>query len=278
MTVDRLADLSAAVDVVIVTHNSAHLIKAVLRALLGPDRQNGRVIVSDSGSTDETPNIVKAISEVVFIANENRGFGFACNVGARYSFSNHIAFINPDVIVTWSHLMNLTQTAKELEASAIAPILVDGNGRVTSAGSRSICPPWRRRGSLPSREDHPYPVETTTGACLVIEREMFDRLGGFDEAFFLYAEENDLLKRIRDVGGSVIVDPRLRIVHIGEASSTGVPEWWRGMHRMRSHRLYVAKHFSAGEAFVDGLASTIRILTSRRRTFRLKTVAGLWRP
>jgi N-acetylglucosaminyl-diphospho-decaprenol L-rhamnosyltransferase len=271
-------DPGATVDAVIVTHNSAHLIKALLQTLLGIPGRNGRVIVSDSGSTDGTSGIVSCFPEAIFIPNDNRGFGAACNVGARYGRSHYIAFINPDVIVTWPQLAQLTHTARQLGASAIAPVLVDGYGRVSSAGSRSICPPWRRRGTVVPRPDHPYHVQTTTGACLIVQRGMFDSLGGFDERYFLYAEEDDLLKRVQNEGGSVIVDPRVQVVHLGEASSTGVPEWWRAMHRMRSHRLYIAKHFSIEEAFFDGLVSTIRVLISRHRTSRLKALAGLWKP
>jgi N-acetylglucosaminyl-diphospho-decaprenol L-rhamnosyltransferase len=268
----------ATVDAVIVTHNSAHLINALLQTLLEAPGRNGRVIVSDSGSTDGTSEIVSGFPEAIFIANDNRGFGAACNVGARCGRSQYIAFINPDVLVTWPQLAQLAHTAMQLGASAIAPLLVDGYGRVSSAGSRSICPPWRRRGTVVRRPGHPYHVETATGACLVLQREMFDRLRGFDERYFLYAEEDDLLKRVRNEGGSVVVDPSVQVVHLGESSSTGVPEWWRSMHRMRSHRLYIAKHFSSAESLVDGLVSTVRILTSHPRTSRLKSIGGLWKP
>jgi GT2 family glycosyltransferase len=271
-------DPPVTVDAVIVTHNSDRLINGLLQTLLETPSRNGRVIVSDSASIDGTAEIVSRLQDVTFVPNENRGFGAACNVGAEYGRSDYIAFINPDVFVTWPQLTKLAQTAMQLGSSAIAPTLLDGFGRVNSAGSRSICPPWRRRGAVAPCPDHPYPVETTTGACLVLQRQIFHRLGGFDETFFLYAEEDDLLKRVRDEGGSVLVDPRVQVVHLGAGSSTGVPDWWRSMHRMRSHRQYIAKHFSVTESFIDGLVSTTRILTSRQQPSRLKTLAGLWKP
>jgi N-acetylglucosaminyl-diphospho-decaprenol L-rhamnosyltransferase len=271
-------DMSATVDAVIVTHNSAHLIEVLLRIPLATPRRNGQIIVSDSGSSDGTHRIVSSFRDTLLITSESRGFGAACNAGAHHGRSDYIAFVNPDVSLTWPQLAQLALSAAHLGASAIAPVLLDGSSQVSSAGSRSICPPWRHRGSIVPHKDDPYHVETATGACLILKREVFQRMGGFDERYFLYAEEDDLLKRVRNGGGSVVVDPRIQVVHLGQASSTGVPGWWRTMHRMRSHRLYIAKHFSRYEGLLDGLVSSARLLTSRKQAFRLKTLVGLWKP
>jgi Glycosyl transferase family 2 len=87
---DRV-DPGATIDAVIVTHNSAHLIKGLLQTLLGASGRNGRVIVADNGSTDGTSGIVACFPEAIFVANNNRGFSAACKVGTRYGRSHRIA-------------------------------------------------------------------------------------------------------------------------------------------------------------------------------------------
>jgi len=78
----------------------------------------------------------------------------------------------------------------------------------------------RLRGHSATREDHsrPQSVECVKGAALLVRRTAFEEVGGFDESFFLYAEESDLAARLRRRGWQVLFEPAARVVHRGGAS------------------------------------------------------------
>jgi GT2 family glycosyltransferase len=62
------------------------------------------------------------------------------------------------------------------------------------------------------------PVDWVTGAALAASRELFGRLGGFDEDFFLFCEEVDLCRRVHNLGGTVVYEPRVTLIHVGGAT------------------------------------------------------------
>ena len=124
--------------------------------------------------------------------------------------------------------------------------------------------------------DEPRRVDWLTGACLLVRRELFERLGGFDEAFFLYSEEVDLLYRAARLGAETWYDPAAEVVHVwggtaGRASALTLEE------QARSHVRYLDKHASraaAGRARRVLLAG-LRLRARRsRRLPRGRSLAG----
>jgi N-acetylglucosaminyl-diphospho-decaprenol L-rhamnosyltransferase len=117
--------------------------------------------------------------------------------------------------------------------------------------------------------DEPRRVDWLTGACVLVRRELFERLGGFDEAFFLYSEEVDLLYRAAQVGAETWFDPAAEVVHVwggtaGRASALALEE------QARSHVRYLDKHASRAAA-VRGrrvLLTGLRLRAPRSRAYR----------
>ena len=81
-------------------------------------------------------------------------------------------------------------------------------------------------------------VAWVSGACMVVERAAFETVGGFDERFFLYKEEEDLCLRLRDAGGRVRYEPAVRVSHVGSVVALRALEHFRP-----SIEHYVAKNF-----------------------------------
>ncbi len=100
------------------------------------------------------------------------------------------------------------------------------------------------------------PVDQLIGACLMIKRAEFEALGGFDPRFFLYFEEVDLLRRLKDRGAFALFWPRIRAIHAGHGSSSGVTglrlKYW-----LTSRLIYAVKTYGRVWGLLIALASVL---------------------
>jgi N-acetylglucosaminyl-diphospho-decaprenol L-rhamnosyltransferase len=254
-----------AVAAVIVTYNSADVINSCLQALSNMSPETTAIIV-DNASSDKTVNLVRSRSGARLIANsENRGFGAAANQGAgESSESDFILLLNPDV--------ELLTPVDELKESAgkcglAAGRLVDQAGR-TQAGftmrrfptpAALICelfginrlwpanPVNRRYRCLDEDYDQPAMVEQPAGAFLMVRRDVWEKLGGFDEQFHpVWFEDVDLCRRAVNEGYQIAYCPGVIARHAGGHSVGKVPQSQRAAFWCVSLLRYGAKHFPPG--------------------------------
>lgn len=168
---------------------------------------------------------------------ENRGYGAACNRGARETAGDYLLFLNSDAAVAPGAVAALVAALeRDPRAAAAAPRLVNPDGSLQPSIQR-LPTPWRifcessglaalaggrgfLRGHTKTREDHSRAREVTAlkGAALLLRRSAFEEAGRFDEAFFLYAEETDLLARLSARGYRILYEPSARVVHQGGGS------------------------------------------------------------
>jgi N-acetylglucosaminyl-diphospho-decaprenol L-rhamnosyltransferase len=249
------ADIAA----IVVSYQSAETIDECLLRLRDADGVDA-IRVVDNGSGDGTIEIVQRHAtrdpRVHFIANpDNPGFAVACNQGAqdlpRTNGIRWLAFVNPDCLVE-------TGTLAKLRAHAIASVrevlvgadLVDESG-VRDAAARRRDPDFGAMLASLGRGDAAsgaqlgvamddtqvlQPVDAISGALMLVSRELFERLHGFDTGYRLHAEDLDLCRRARDAGALVAVANDVRVVHIRGVSSRSRPlfvEWHkhRGLWR-----------------------------------------------
>ena len=163
---------------------------------------------------------------------ENLGFGAASNLGANASTAPWICFLNPDTVVEDDVFRCLIEVAESRDAAVVGPAYGPAGWLEWHSGrfpglvleslsiamlGRPVEALWmglrRRLGG-----ERPLPVDWILGACMMLPRQWFDRSGGFDESFFLYYEEMDLCRRIRDAGGHILLAPTCRLQHIGSVS------------------------------------------------------------
>jgi N-acetylglucosaminyl-diphospho-decaprenol L-rhamnosyltransferase len=251
----------AGVAVVIVAHDSGPLLtQCVLRVLADPACRE--VFVVDNASGDGAPDAVAALGDArvrIERMGRNAGFAAACNRGAAISASPWLLFLNPDALVEPDTLTRLRDiAARDDSIGLLGADVRDADGRreaaarrrdptlariwatqVARATGRSA---WAERGLELSVRDEPLStVDACSGALMLMPRTVFQRIDGFDEGYFLHAEDLDLCRRVRDAGRRVVVANEVPVTHVQGTSSRARPFFvlW---HKHRSLWRYFVKH------------------------------------
>jgi len=225
---------------VVVSYNVAPLLARCLESLrrAGEDlRSLGhslRVVVVDNASTDGSVALVRErFPEVVLIESQaNLGFGAGCNLGAGAApGSPFVLFLNPDAEATPGAVPLLLERLRRTPAAAIAgPRLVSPDGAPQEARRNfptlgalfleSTPLEWRhpgwgalRRYRCEGQAEVAGPVDWLSGACLLLRREAFEEVGGFDPRFFMYFEEVDLARRLAGRGWETWYEPAAVVQH-----------------------------------------------------------------
>jgi GT2 family glycosyltransferase len=200
-------------------------------------------IVVDNASQDGSVERLRAAPGLRVVANDtNRGFGAAINQATKMTDAALLWVLNPDCRVTAGTFAALARTLDAHPDCAIAaPRLLNADGSV-QASARGEPDAWTglfgrhalltklfpragaARRNLPAADLassglDSAPVDWVMGAAMLIRREPFDRVGGFDEGYFLYWEDADLCRRLRDTGFTTRYVPGAVVEHPGGASA-----------------------------------------------------------
>jgi len=255
--------------VVVVSYNARDDLLACLRSLGRAATPPPPTVVVDNGSTDDGPALVRAeFPDVeVVIDPANRGYGAAANLGARRSTSPYLFVLNSDTVVPPGALDRLSDYLDAHERVAVAgPRLHSPEGELEPSchpplGTfRSVLEKsWfgRAIARLPAvgrawpllnwAHDHPRAVPWVTGAALAVRRTAFDAVGGFDEGYFMYAEEADLCWRLWHAGWEVHFAPVTDVIHRG-AASTAPLRGAMALQKVRSAIRFYRRHYAPPRA------------------------------
>jgi GT2 family glycosyltransferase len=235
------------VSVVIVTYNKAHYTLQCLRDLHINTSTPCEVIIVDNASSDETPVLLPRLRNITTLLNtENLFFSRACNQGARTARGKYLLFLNNDVFMNEDCVSWLTKTLESAsDVGGAGAKLVWRDGRIQEAGS-VIWPDGSAhgygRGDDPSKPQYCYArdVDFCSAACLIVRRDAFEKLGGFDEAFTpAYYEDADLCIRLWNAGYRVVYQPLAIATHIEFGSSSSET----AKNLMEKHRaVFLEKH------------------------------------
>jgi hypothetical protein len=268
------------VAVVVVAWNSREDLPTALRSLETATSPL-EVVVVDNASEDGTAETVRRDFPTVRLieAGANLGFAAASNLGWRATAAPLLLFLNPDAELLPGALeAQRAVLERRPEVGIVGPATrnPDGTAQVSFGPDLTPWNEWRQRRlvrgvarrdpavlreaeALCAREHEPAWV---SGSCLMVRRSLLERLGGFDEEFFLYEEDADLCRRARQAGARVVFTPAARVVHhLGRSMERS-----RGRAALeyeRSHRLYYRKH--AGPLSRAVLALWLRASRFRRR-------------
>ncbi|HEY6942329.1 glycosyltransferase family 2 protein [Dokdonella sp.] len=238
---------------VVVAADSGPLLEECVASVLAADAVVELVLVDNASGDGSIERVLGAHADdarMRLLRNPaNLGFGPACNRGAAVARGDVFVFLNPDCIAPRDLATRLRAAlATDPRLGVLGVQVTDPHG-APARGNRRREPTLRRAmvtlsglSRLESRwpalqgveapaaeHDGLETVEAVSGACLVLPRAAFERVGGFDEGYFLHAEDLDLCRRVRDAGFRVAIDPRVRVAHAQGTSS-------------RSRPLFVARH------------------------------------
>lgn len=251
------------VSVVIVSWNvKTFLVDCIESIIKYPSLFDDEIIVVDNASTDGTVEaVIERFPEVRLIANtDNTGFAQANNQGAAVARGEYLFIVNPDTLLLPNTLNELVKFMDCNPDIAICGPHVLNEDRTTQRSVRGL-PTWGMafsrhtplgtlglfRKSLRTWRcrDFNYhqqaDVEQLIGAALLVRRNIFERVCGFDERFFMYYEEVDLCKRIKEEGGRIVYNPSAELIHLGGQSSKQIQARKRFM-MLNSLVLYLQKH------------------------------------
>lgn len=203
-----------------------------------------KIFVLDNASGDDLEDLKNKYNITTFYSEKNLGFGAGHNLLAVETRSRYILVLNPDIVLlekgTIKNLIGLL--ARNKKAKVIGPKLVTVDRKVQKwdhGESRGFLA-WladNAGGSFWKEQHRISEVAWVSGAFFMIERRVFEEVGGFDENFFLYMEEEDLCLRLRKLGYKIIYDPAVKVLHYGSVVAS------KSKFMAVSRDYFLKKHF-----------------------------------
>ena len=261
---------------IIVLHNSGDVVAECVRSV-PPEVE---IVLVDNASGDDGVVRAQAVRPDVAVLSSpvNRGFGGGCNLGRRATQRKVLAFVNPDVRLAADTLPILLARLAAEPHGTVGPALLEPGigvrrckhrpsvwldvlGLLPSAsrwapagwdGKLAASDPVHGRGGA---------VPALEGACFLVRRSDLESIGGFDEDFFLYSEEEDFARRLRAIGGAPVYEPQARAEHIG-ATSTAKVASFATRHRFRSRIVFYRKRDGSLRGRLAALTMALAALLS----------------
>jgi GT2 family glycosyltransferase len=257
-------------SVIIVNYNVKYFLEQCLHSICKAGHQIGmETIVVDNLSSDGSRDYLQPqFPQVKFIWNEtNTGFARACNMGLKEARGRYILFLNPDTIVPEDVFKNCIRFFEfHPKAGALGVRMLDGSGKFLKESKRAFPSPstsfykliglarlfphsrifgYYHLGNLSEQETHE--IDVLAGAYMMIRKDVLDKVGLFDESFFMYGEDIDLSYRIRQAGYKNYYLGDLTILHFkGESTRKGSLNYVRLFYQAMS--IFVNKHYGASRA------------------------------
>lgn len=247
------------VSIVILNFNGANYTENCLRSLLQTMYPQFEIILIDNASTDRSfENISKLFgfnSSLILIKNQlNLGFAGGNNLGAKIAKGKYVVFLNNDTEVCsdWlTELVKVMESDPSIGAAQSKLLLFDkktfdSSGDMVTVFGESFC-----RGKFEKDEGQYNKVEevfAARGATMIVRRDLFCEVGGFDEKFFLTCEDTDLSWRMRLAGSKIFYVPTSVVYHAVSASSKN--SFQKINHSAKNKIMMIIKNYSLGSLVI----------------------------
>jgi len=231
-------------SIIIPSYNTEKLLACCLHSIYRQTKETDyEVIVVDNGSNYNIKHQIRQLADkklkIKLIQNQcNLGFAKACNQGLKKTAGDYILFLNSDTIILDEAIdkaVNLLKKNKNIDILG-CQLLNSDKTIQPSAGYlpklrqifymmffiddlpflKEIIKPFHQQAIAFYQKDRA--VDWVTGAFLLVRREVVDKIKGFDEDYFMYAEEVDFCYRAKKAGFGIFYTPSARIIHLKEAS------------------------------------------------------------
>ena len=237
---EQQVDVQPAVSVIIVSYNTRAMTLDCLAALyadLDNSRVEAEVLVVDNASADGSANAIRAAFSraKVIEMGRNAGFGAANNAAMAQARGEFLLLLNSDAFLKPGATAAMIECMRRYRrAGVVGPRLLNVDGSLQRSCFRYPTPwqawsenLWLARLFAPTSRFGDYRrwahneeigVDWIVGACLMVRNAVYKKVGGFDEQFFMYAEETDWQKRIRSQESDIVFTPSAVVTHLGGAS------------------------------------------------------------
>ncbi|NUN64581.1 glycosyltransferase family 2 protein [Pseudanabaena biceps] len=248
-------------SIILVNYNGSKFLHECLNSIQKfGEFNNWEVIIVDNASTDNSISIIinNFPSFKLICSHTNWGFSKANNLAVRSSQGEYLLFLNTDTILTKNTpevLLNHLNLNKNI--GIISPRITFENGRyqLSCGDLPNLLSEFIDKiryafdnefyDFLSTFYDRQYSkvqeVGWVTGACMMMRRDVFEQIDGFDENFFMYFEDKDICKRVKDLGYKVVYYPETTIIHLLGGSSHGIKKSVNKYYR-DSQLYYYQKH------------------------------------
>ena len=261
------------VQFVVVAYRSGGEIAGCLDSIAADASPGSTVVVVDNASPDDSAAIAlsHASRPRIVVSPVYLGFGGGCNLGAADSKAEALFFLNPDARLKPGTTAILTAALqRDATLAVVAPRVLDptGESRASSAGAepslRSTIGHFLGLGRIPGLRRLFPPVyladgyaatrpDWVSGAAMLVRTSAFGQVGGFDGRIFMYMEDVDLCRRLREQGWAIGYEPNAVVEHVmGHSQSADQPVRWYS-----AYHAYLAEHRGARRARAASLAAAL---------------------
>lgn len=255
---------AARVGVVTVAYESGESLEAFLTSIPGAASEPVEVVVVENasvGAAEARATAERHGARFLQLA-ENRGYGGGVNAGVELLGDVEFVLVsNPDTVLGAGSLDTLVARARSHpEAAALGPLVRDAGGAVYPSARRlpslreglghalfvNLWPmnPWTRAYRQAAADIREREAGWLSGSCVLVRRDVFAELGGFDEAYFMYFEDVDLGARITRSGRVNLYVPDAEVTHTGAHSTRRSASRMRAAHHDSAYR-YLARRYTA---------------------------------
>jgi len=230
------------VSIIIVSYNTGDVISECLQSVLSEREHSIEIFVVDNASSDHSINLIKNnYPDVNLIPNtKNLGFGTANNQALKLCKGNYVFFLNPDSMIKPGCIGNAVKFMETHPKIGLAGTsIVDQNGLIRETVAYQY-PGQSYESDFPELCG---PIASVSGASMFAPISVIKKVGGFDEDYFLYGEEQDLCLRIRKSGFEIGYIETAMVVHLKgycEQYSTAEEVWKK---RVAAEYLFYSKHY-----------------------------------
>lgn len=220
------ASLNPLITVSVVSHGNAREIEQLLESLFYHEQGDKLQILVTDNLGNDVPEL--GCENCTVLRNEEpRGFAYNQNAAFRHARGEYFSVVNPDIIFVQSIFDQLAARIDSRQTDIAAPLVVDSLGQIQDS-FRALPTPSelirRRLGREPHHVQLAEDIKTIrpdwiAGMLMLMKADTYEKLGGFDEGFFLYMEDVDICSRARLEGLSLLVDAGIKVQHDAHRSS-----------------------------------------------------------
>lgn len=242
-------------SVVILNYNVRYFLELCLKSVEAAVRHiDAEIIVVDNNSSDDSTAMIHQLfpSVRLIINQDNLGFSKGNNIGIRQAKGEYICILNPDTVVGEDTFQDILSHVKNIpDLGILGCQLIDGRGVYLPESKRNVPTPLIglqkllgfSKGYYNSvlKVDDVGAVDILVGCFMIVKKEVFQSVGGFDEAYFMYGEDIDLSYRIKMAGYQNLYFGKTKVIHYKGESTLKNEEY---AHRFyKAMQIFYKKHF-----------------------------------